>query len=229
MRRCFDPIVYISRTLSFFAILAILFYGLFLVPIKATEEKNKNITNLQREVQLLKERIDDLEYQVENISFITNSFSFSPDAILSFVSYYNPTLDKEYAVAFSELATSLMSDRNMVEFPSVFLIALATMGVESGFQLDTRNPDSSARGVGQIIYHYHPWLADYDISQDDLTNHLEKSMYATYLVLLRYWQDNNFSYKKMLFRYRGRDYDTYYSRIMEYTVFLTARIIHTSL
>lgn len=229
MRRCFNSMMYISRIFFFFAILAILFYGLFLVPIKDTEDRNKSITNMQRDMQLLKDRVEELEVQIDNINIITNSFSFSPDAIFSFLTYYNPKLDKEYASAFSELATSLMSDRNMVEFPSVFLIALATMGVESGFQLDARNPDSSARGLGQIIYHYHPWLADYDISQDDLTTHLEKSMYATYLVLLRYWQNNNFSYKKMLFNYRGRKYDAYYSKIMEYTVFLTARIIHTSI
>lgn len=221
--------IYISRTFSFFAILAILFYGLFVIPIKNIEELNTNTTNLQKDIQLLKDRVEELEIQIENISFATNSFLLSPDAIFSFVSYYNPTLDKEYAVAFSELATSLMSDRNMVAFPSVFLIALATMGVESGFQLDARSPDSSARGLGQIIYQYHPWLADYGISQDDLTTHLEKSMYATYLVLLKYWQNNNFSYKKMLFNYRGQKYDAYYSKILEYTVFLTARIIHTSI
>lgn len=206
----------------FFVFLAMFLYLFFISPLAGRIKKD------QKNIQLLQRRVEDLEAQLNDIKFIDKSFTLSSDAILSFVTYYNPTLDKEYAIAFSELATSLMQDTTMIKYPSIFLIALATIGVESGFQLDAQNSQSSARGLGQIIYHYHPWLKDYGILQDDLTTNLEKSMYATYLILLKYWEANNFSYRKMLFKYRGRNYDKYYSKIMEYTVFLTARIIHTS-
>jgi hypothetical protein len=232
--RCIDPRTQTAKIFAFlatvFAFLAVVFLIFnFLSPIKEVEKRNSISINLQGDVQKLKEKVKFLEEQIENITVTTNSFSISSDVIYSFLTYYNPNLDKEYAKSFADLAVSLMSDKAMVNYPSVFLIALATMGVESGFQLEARNPDSSARGLGQIIYHYHPWLSEYDISQDDLTSHLEKSMYATYLVLTKYWEDNNFSYRKMLYKYRGRDYDNYYAKIMEYTVFLSAKIIHTSI
>jgi hypothetical protein len=228
-RRCIDPYLSKAQVFSFLLLCVLLFNFLFLVPMKATEKRNALVDNLQVDIKMLKERIDLLEQKIDDITVTTNSFSISSDVIYSFLTYYNPNLDKEYAKSFADLAVSLMSDKAMVNYPSVFLIALATMGVESGFQLEARNPDSSARGLGQIIYHYHPWLSEYDISQDDLTSHLEKSMYATYLVLTKYWEDNNFSYRKMLYKYRGRDYDNYYAKIMEYTVFLSAKIIHTSI
>lgn len=114
---------------------------------------------------------------------------------------------------------------NTVRNRNLMPYVLGIMVVESGCNYRSTHSKSSARGIGQIIYKYHPELADKGISEKDLTSDIYKSIMATYLVLERYWIKNDFHYKKAIFAYRGRDYETYYNRVTEIACMLGSKIL----